>query len=136
MDCLTIPINLSNCPPHQGARLRLNCHLIPSLHNKLCTRSSFIIALSHFAAATNVPPLSEYIFFGHPRRATNLFKLCSNSSVAIDVSTSRYSALVRPQAYTIKYPFPSLSLFLRYLSEPAKSIPTTFIYLFKNILKR
>ena len=34
---------------------------------KLCRRSSFITFLSHFAAATNVLPLSEYIFSGQDR---------------------------------------------------------------------
>ena len=32
--CLTRPIILSNCPPHHGALVRLNCHLMFSLGRK------------------------------------------------------------------------------------------------------
>ena len=55
-----------NWPPHRGALDRLNYHLTSFLVRKLCRRSSFITFLSHFVAATNVLPLSEYIFSGRP----------------------------------------------------------------------
>ena len=71
-----------NWPPHRGALDRLNYHLTSFLVRKLCRRSSFITFLSHFVAATNVLPLSEYIFSGRSFLAIRRLRVLINSSVS------------------------------------------------------
>ena len=50
----TRPTIHPNCPPHQGALLRLNCHLIPWWDRKFFRCSFAITVLHHLAAATKV----------------------------------------------------------------------------------
>ena len=43
--CFTSPTILSNCPPHHGVLLVLNCHFISYFASQSCSRSSFMIRL-------------------------------------------------------------------------------------------
>lgn len=97
---------LSNCPPHQGARLRLNCQVILFFARWWFSFSSFITFFSQLAAPTNVVPLSEYIFCGLPFLTMNLFRLKRNSWVSREVIRSKYNAQLKEQAYNAMYAFP------------------------------
>ena len=59
MDCFTNPISLSYWPPHQGALLRLNCHVMLFFAKRLFTSSLLEIFWILLAAASNVLALSE-----------------------------------------------------------------------------
>ena len=94
----TKPTTRSNCPPHHGARLRLNCQTIWFSARNILNFSSHVAFFNHRAAPTNVVPLSEYIFFGSPFLAINLFKLRMNSLVSSEGTRSRYKARHREHA--------------------------------------
>ena len=57
--CLSLnAVRYYPCPPHHGARLKLNFQELSCCCSKPCTRSSFRTWPNHLAALTNVAPLS------------------------------------------------------------------------------
>ena len=104
----TKPTSLSNCPPppHHGALLSLNFHLIPWGARWFWSCSCFTTPFNHFAAATKVRPLSEEIFLKRPFLAMNRLRCLMNSSAVWFGSNSRWTALVKLQANDKIYGFP------------------------------
>ena len=86
--CLMTPTKRSNCLAHQGAQLRLNCHLMFWVVRRWWNFSSCWTLFSHWAAATKVLALSEYIFSG-PFGYQAFWRLCRNSPVSMDLVSSR-----------------------------------------------
>ena len=90
------PTILSNCPPHQGARLKLSCHWIPWWARKFWNFLSRITCLIHLAAPTKVFPLSEYTFWGLTFGVSlKRLKLVRNSVVSRLGNNSKNKARVR-----------------------------------------
>ena len=117
MDLWRAPLNsptiLSNCPPHQGARLKMNCHWIPWWARKFWNFSSRITCLIHLAAPTKVFPLSEYTFWGLPLREMKRLKLARNSVFSRLGNKSKNKARVRLQAYSFSLCFLSFLMLQR-----------------------
>ena len=107
-------INLSNFPPHQGARLRLKCHVIECLARESWSFSSFRIFFNKLAAATNIFPSSEYILLALPLLAINRFKLLVNSHVSGLGNSSKKAARNKLHAYIATYAFISFFGFCKY----------------------
>ena len=93
-------------PPHHGALLSLNFHLIPWGARWFWSCSCFTTPFNHFAAATKVRPLSEEIFLKRPFLAMNRLRCLMNSSAVWFGSNSRWTALVKLQANDKIYGFP------------------------------
>ena len=77
-------INASAHPSYHGASPGEKLHsklftvLYPSILFHLRAKN---MSFSSFDAATNCEPMSENIFFGHPHKETNLWKVIEKASV-------------------------------------------------------
>ena len=82
--------NLSNAPPHQGARSTLNSQSVPNPARYSLTVPSLKTDLRYLDAALNVFPLSDMNLAGKPLLAENLF--CGLVWNSFQVNGSRYIA--------------------------------------------
>ena len=119
--------------------MRLNFHTIDLSVGTWCTLSSLCTCFSHLSAPLKFDPLSEYIISGLPLLAMKRLRLWMNSCVSSDLWRSRYTALVRLQAYRANYALLSASCFFGlglsvvgflgfdwYLMAPVKSMQATW----------
>ena len=123
-DIFISPINLSQNPPYQGARLGMNLQVTPRRLKDSLRSSDSNKVLSSSAAERYVEALSDITICGSDFRLTNLRNANRNVSVDRFVTTSKCTARVVAQVNRHMYTFSS-PLFCRTYNAPVKSTPVT-----------
>jgi len=105
---LVNPINLSQKPPNQGARLGINFHSTPDLERVFVSESEENKAFSCSAADRKVDALSKRTRCGRDFLQLKRRKACRKHSterpVMISRCTARVTAQVNKQMYTLHSP--------------------------------
>ena len=122
---LTIPTNLSQYPPHQGAFSTINFHRTLLFVKNSCISSECTTFRTSAALALNVLALSDIKVEGKPLRPQKRRNACRKVGADKSLTTSKCRALVEAQVNRHTYNFTTSSAVLVTFAYkgPAKSTP-------------